>query len=415
MTTITHPKAEAPELVRLPHSHIALFLAKLRAAGYSERTLKKKQSVADAFITWSQRKRIALHELNEDCVTAFLRRSPARRMAREKFEKSVLQLLMVYLRRDAGVPGPRPSPCPSPGDELVCRYVDYLRKDRGLAENSILVYAPFVRDLLRDQVARSGDVSVKAFDAATIRSFILSHIRERSGEYRRLLATSLRSFFRFLFLRGDLAVDLSVSVPTVRKCQKPGIPAFLSPEEIDRVLTATDQSSATGRRDYAILLLLARLGLRAGEIVTLELNDIRWRLGEIVIHGKGRVIESLPLPADVGAALARYLREDHSIRKGRRVFHRVYAPPVGLTGPAAVGHIVRLSLTRAGIQRSGRGAAHLFRHGLGTQMIRKGASLAEISEVLRHRSLNTTAIYAQVSFEALRTVATPWPGSRGDR
>jgi site-specific recombinase XerD len=293
--------------------------------------------------------------------------------------------------------------------------VDYLRKDRGLAENSILVYVPFVRDLLRDQVSRAGDLSVKAFDAATIRSFLLSHVRERSGEYRRLLATSLRSFFRFLFLCGDLAVDLSLSVPSVRKCQKTGIPAFLSPEEIDRVLAATDQSTATGRRDYAILLLLARLGLRAGEIVTLELNDVLWRSGEIVVRGKGRITESLPLPADVGAALARYLREDRSVREGRRVFRRVYAPPVGLTGPAAVGHIVRLSLTRAGVQRSGRGAAHLFRHGLGTQMIRKGASLAEIAEVLRHRSLNTTAIYAQVSFEALRTVATPWPVIRGDR
>jgi site-specific recombinase XerD len=193
------------------------------------------------------------------------------------------------------------------------------------------------------------------------------------------------------------------------------VPAFLSPEEINRVLAATDRSTATGRRDHAILLLLARLGLRAGEIVTLELDDIRWRSGEIIIRGKGRIIESLPLPADVGEALARYLHEDRSIREGRRVFRRVYAPAVGLTGPAAVGHIVRLALKRAGVQRSGRGAAHLFRHGLATQMIRKGASLAEISEVLRHRSLNTTAVYAQVSFEALRTLARPWPVIRGDR
>jgi integrase/recombinase XerD len=415
LTTITNPKAEAPEPVGLPHSHIALFLAKLRATGYSERTLKKKRSVADAFIKWSQHNSIDLHQLNEDGIEAFLGRSLKRHIAREQFERSALRLLLVYLRRDAGVPGPLPSPCPSPVDELVCRYVDYLRKDRGLAENSILVYVPFVRDLLRDQVSSVGDLAVEAFDAATIRNFLLSHVRERSGEYRRLLATSLRSFFRFLFLRGDLAVDLSLSVPTVRKCQKPGIPAFLSPDEIDQVLAATDQSTTTGRRDYAILLLLARLGLRAGEIVTLELNDIHWRIGEIVIRGKGRVIESLPLPDDVGTALAQYLREDRSVREGRRVFRRVYAPPVGLTGPAAVGHIVRLSLMRAGVQRSGRGAAHLFRHGLGTQMIRKGASLAEISQVLRHRSLNTTAIYAQVSFEALSTVATPWPVIRGAR
>ncbi len=415
MTTNTQKKAEAREPDWLLDSHIAGFLAKLRAAGYSERTLKRKKSVATAFIKWSQRKSIRLHELNEQVVAAFLGRSRERRTSRVPIEKSALRLLLDYLRHSAGVPGPLPSPCPSPVDELVCKYVDYLRKDRGLAENSILVYVPFVRDLLRDQVSRAGGLSVKAFDVATIRSFLLNHVRERSGEYRRLLATSLRSFFRFLFLCGDLTVDLSLSVPTVRKCQKPGIPAFLSPEEIDQVLAATDQSTATGRRDYAILLLLARLGLRAGEIVTLELNDIRWRSGEIVIRGKGRVIESLPLPADVGAALALYLREDRGIREGRRVFHRVYAPPVGLTGPAAVGHIVRLSLTRAGVQRSGRGAAHLFRHGLGTQMIRKGASLAEISQVLRHRSLNTTAIYAQVSFEALRGVATPLPVIRGAR
>jgi site-specific recombinase XerD len=415
LTTNTQKRAEVREPAGLLNSHIAGFLAKLRAAGYSERTLKKKQSVATAFIKWSQGKKIRLHELNEAVVAAFLGRSRERRATRVKFEKSALRLLLDYLRHGAGVPDPLPSPCPSPVDGLVCRYVDYLRKDRGLAENSILVYVPFVRDLLRDQVSRAGDLSVKAFDAATIRSFLLSHVRERSGEYRRLLATSLRSFFRFLFLCGDLAVDLSLSVPSVRKCQKTGIPAFLSPEEIDRVLAATDQSTATGRRDYAILLLLARLGLRAGEIVTLELNDVLWRSGEIVVRGKGRITESLPLPADVGAALARYLREDRSVREGRRVFRRVYAPPVGLTGPAAVGHIVRLSLTRAGVQRSGRGAAHLFRHGLGTQMIRKGASLAEIAEVLRHRSLNTTAIYAQVSFEALRTVATPWPVIRGDR
>jgi integrase/recombinase XerD len=415
LKTNTQEKAEVHEPAGLLDSHIAGFLAKLRTAGYAERTLKKKQSVATAFIKWSQRKRIRLHEVNETAVAAFLGRSRQRRATRVQFEKSGLRLLLDYLRHGAGVPSPLPSPCPSPVDEFVCLYVDYLRKDRGLAENSVRVYAPFIRDLLSDQVSKTGVVSVKAFDATTIRSFLLDQVVDRSGEYKRLLATSLRSFFRFLFLRGDLAVDLSASVPTVRKCQKPGAPAFLSPEEIDRVLAASDQSTATGRRDYAILLLLARLGLRAGEIVTLELNDIRWRCGEIVIRGKGRVIESLPLPADVGAALARYLREDRGVREGRRVFLRVYAPPVGLTGPAAVGHIVRRSLTRAGVQRPGRGAAHLFRHGLGTQMIRRGASLTEISQVLRHRSLNTTAIYAQVSFEALRTVATPWPVIRGDR
>ncbi|MGD1082076.1 MAG: tyrosine-type recombinase/integrase [Candidatus Sulfotelmatobacter sp.] len=300
-------------------------------------------------------------------------------------------------------------------EPIVNRYVNYLRNDRGLTKNSVLVYEPFIRGLLVDQVAKTGSVSVDAFDATLIRGFLLEHIHGRSGEYARLLATALRSFFRFLFLSGDLPTDLSASVPTVCKTRRTTVPAFLSPEEIDRVIAATDRSTLTGRRDHAVLLLLARLGLRAGEIVILELDDIHWRTGEIVIRGKGSMVDRLPLLADIGEALALHIRQDRSVSESRRVFQRVYPPHVGLTGPAAIGHIVRQALARAGVRRSGRGAAHLFRHGLATQMIRRGASLTEISEVLRHRSLNTTAVYTQVSFEALRTVARSWPVVGGGR
>ena len=302
---------------------------------------------------------------------------------------------------------------PEKVEPLFSRYLNYLRNDRGLAKNSVLVYAPFIRCLLVDQVAKTGSVSVHAFDATSIRSFLLERIHGRSGEYARLLGTALRSFFRFLFLCGDLPTDLSASVPTVCKPRRNTVPAFLLPEEIDRVIAAIDRSTLTGRRDHAVLLLLARLGLRAGEIVILELDDIHWRIGEIVIRGKGGMVDRLPLLADIGEALALYIRQDRSVSEFRRVFQRVYPPHVGLAGPAAIGHIVRQALARAGVRRSGRGAAHLFRHGLATQMIRKGASLTEISEVLRHRSLNTTAVYTQVSFEALRTVARSWPATGG--
>lgn len=302
---------------------------------------------------------------------------------------------------------------PAEDHPLVSRYVNYLRKDRGLAKNSILVYTPYVRDLLADQAVKTGGISVRAFDAVAIQRFLLDRIRGRSSEYVRLLATSLRSFFRFLFLCGELPTDLSAAVPTVCKPQRTVPPAFLSPDEIDRVISATDRSTATGRRDYAVLMLLARLGLRAGEIVRLELDDIHWRTGQIIIHGKGGVIEPLPLLAEVGEALAQYLCEDRQKNESRHVFRRVYPPFGGLAGPAAVGHIVRAALTRAGVRRSGRGAAHLFRHGLATQMIRSGATLTEISEVLRHRSLNTSAVYAHVSFEALRAVAASWPLTGG--
>jgi len=149
--------------------------------------------------------------------------------------------------------------------------------------------------------------------------------------------------------------------------------------------------------------------------VSLKLDDIRWRAGEIIISGKGGMVDHLPLLSDMGEALAAYLRRDRGVSASRQVFLRTWAPHIGLTGPAAVGHIVRQALARAEVRRSGRGAAHLFRHGLATKMIRQGASMSEIAEVLRHRSQTTTAIYAQVSFEALRSVALPWPEIGGAR
>jgi len=297
--------------------------------------------------------------------------------------------------------------------ELKRRYLNYLRKERGLTENSIRVYSPLIGDFLTEQMARRGCISSQALGAPSIRDFLLERASNRSSEYSRLLATSLRSFFRFLYLHGETALDLSLTIPKVRRWRQAAVPAFLSPEEVERTLSAPDRSTPRGRRDYAILLLLARLGLRAGEVVTLELGDIDWRAGEILVRGKGRLLERLPLPWDVGEALSVYLDKDRGTHASRRVFLRMLGPRVGLAGPAAVGHIVRWAFARAGLHSSGRGAAHRFRHSLATTMIRHGASMTEIAEVLRHRSQSTTAIYAKVDFEALRAVARPWPIPRG--
>ena len=291
--------------------------------------------------------------------------------------------------------------------------MDYLKQDRGLAENSVLVYAPFIRDFLASQDAGDGHILPDAFDASTIRNHFLARSKGRSGEYMRLMAVALRSFCHFLFLRGDTPRDLYESVPTVCKYRQSSVPTFLTPEQEEALIATVDRLTPTGRRDYAILLLLARLGLRAGEIVALEIGDIRWRSAELVIHGKGRMIEHVPLLSDVGEALAAYLHDDRGSSASRRVFLRMWAPRVGLAGPAAIGHIVRLAFVRAGFRPAYRGAAHLFRHGLATTMIRRGASMAEIAEVLRHRSLDSTAIYAKVAFDELRGVARPWPVTGG--
>jgi len=388
------------------------FLQQLRDAGYAERTLRKKRTIARAFARWAKRKGIATIDLNDGHADAFARRLPRVGEPRLKFELAAVRLFLGNLRATAGLQWPAPQALTST-TSLLQQYENHLRNDRGLAENSLRVYLPLIRTFLASKLAGNG--FPRSLKALKIRDFVVAQTRNRSPEYVRLLATALRSFCRFLFLFGHMAVDLAPSVPRVCKFRQSTPPAFLAPEEVARAMAAIDRSTPRGRRDYAILLLLARLGLRAGEIVSLELDDICWRTAEIVVRGKGRTVERLPLLRDVGEALAAYLRKDRGVSKSRRIFLRMLAPRIGLTGPAAVGHIVRLALARAGIRRSGRGAAHLFRHGLATRMIRHGASLPEIAEVLRHRSQMTTSGYTQVAFEALREVAQPWPARGGAR
>ena len=412
MTTIDAITDDVPE--GLPVHHIEAFLKHLHTAGYADKTLRKKQSILTAFAQWMKDESIALAHLDESVIATFVNRSTGAPTARARFKLAVLRLLLAYLRSEAIVRLPV-SVGESSIDNIGGRYVDYLRQDLGLAENSVHVYAPFIRDFLQSQDAGDGSrILPSAFNASTIRNHLLARSKEgRSGEYMQLMAVALRSFCHFLFLRGDTPRDLAISVPTVRKGRQSSVPTFLTPEQVETILASTDRSTPCGRRDYAILLLLARLGLRAGEIVTLELDDIRWRSAELIVHGKGQMVEHVPLLYDVGDALAIYLHDDRDASTSRRVFLRMFAPRVGLTGPAAIGHIVRLAFARAGLRPACRGAAHLFRHGLATTMIRHGASMAEIAEVLRHRSQNSTAIYAKVSFEALRGVARAWPTTGG--
>ena len=310
---------------------------------------------------------------------------------------------------------PGPTEVTSPADALVGCYVAHLRMDRGLAENSIAVYVPCARAFLAHRVASPGQLALEALDAEAIRTFLVERVGGRSSESARLLSIGLRSFLRYLVLRGVIARDLSGAVPRVRTYQQAGVPVVLSPDEVERTLATTDRSTPRGRRDHAILLLLARLGLRASEVVALELGDLHWRTAEIVVRGKGPRRDHLPLLADVGEAVALYLREDRGSSPSRRVFLRLIPPRVGLSSPCAIDHIVRLAFKRAGIGPYRRRVAHLFRHSLATRMIRHGAAMAEIAEVLRHRSQTTTALYAKVSFDALRTVARHWPAVGGAR
>jgi site-specific recombinase XerD len=225
----------------------------------------------------------------------------------------------------------------------------------------------------------------------------------------KLLTTALRSFLRYARYRGEVTLDLAAAVPVVANWSMPSIPRAIGADQIRQLLASIDRSTATGRRDYAILLLLARLGLRSGEVAFLELDDIDWDAGQMSVRGKRNQRTALPLPTDVGKAIAKYLQHDRPRSTSRRVFLRGKAPIRGFLSQSAVGSIVRHALQRAGVQAPTTGA-HQFRHALATQMLHRGASLAEIGELLRHRNTQTTTIYAKVDLKALRTLALPWPG-----
>jgi integrase/recombinase XerD len=403
---MTTNAANAARHVRRLTAHIDSFLDGFRATGYAPAAVTSRRLIINAFIRSVASTHRAVEDLSDADVIAFLKRRPTRR--EDPKERAVLRRFLVHLRAE-GVCSPTESGPVTPADEITQRYVAFLRQDRGLATNSIAIYAPCARDFFTYRVTHVGRLALQTLDADTVRTFLVTRIANRSTESSRLLSVSLRSVLRFLFLRGETPRDLSSAVPMVRTYRQSTVPAVLSAEDVQRVLATPDRSTVRGRRDAAILLLLARLGLRASEVVFLELGDLHWRAGEVVIRGKGPRRDHVPLLADVGGAIARYLEHGRGPSVSRRVFLRIIPPRVGLARPCAIDHIVRLAFTRAGVRLRPRRVAHLFRHSLATRMIRHGASLSDIAEVLRHRSQNTTGIYAKVSLDALRGVARPWP------
>jgi len=284
----------------------------------------------------------------------------------------------------------------------------YLRQERALANATIPNYLLFINSFLGD---RFGNRSVLLGRLRTqdIVRFVQHEAPRLHLKRAKLLTTALRSFLQYARYRGDITLDLAAAVPPVANWSMTSIPRAIPPDQVRQLLASIERCTTIGRRDYAILLLLARLGLRSSEVVLLELDDLDWQAGRFSVRGKGGRRTELPLPNDVGKAIAEYLRYGRPPSASRRVFLRGRAPIHGFLGPSAIGSLVRNSLKRAGINAPTNGA-HQFRHALATQMLRHGASLSEIGEVLGHRSPETTKIYAKVDLDALRILALPWPG-----
>jgi site-specific recombinase XerD len=282
----------------------------------------------------------------------------------------------------------------------VARYTEYLVHQRGLAPGTIRSYCDFARRFL----AKLGPAWRRLGPADVIHS-VESEFRRRSVSYCKHKVGELRALLRYLYVDGQLSLDLAPCVPAVAGWRLASLPQALEPEQVTRLLSGCRRGTVAGCRDRAILCLLSRLGLRAGEVAALQLEDIDWRGGELLIRGKGHSDGRLPLPRDVGQAVAAYLRKRPRVET-RALFLCARAPhrPIG-------GHVVS-DLARKGLRAIGvgSGSAHRLRHTAATQMLRAGASLSEISHVLRHRHLDTTAIYAKVDDASLRTLARPWPG-----
>jgi len=293
-----------------------------------------------------------------------------------------------------------------PSEVLVDGFVGYLRSERGVSELTIDAYVIEVRRFLSGR----GGGELRALTAADVSAAVLGEVGRRSPATVRRYGCALRSFLRFFYLTGLVDRDLSAAALPVSGRRRSLLPQGITPEQAKALLRACDRRRAAGRRDYAVIVVMLRLGLRATEVATLRLDDLDWRAGQVTVHGKGGRVDQLPLPVDVGEAVAAYLRRGRPrTATVREVFLGLRPPHVGIRR-GGVTAIVASAARRAGL---GVVRAHRLRHTAATDMLRAGAPLAEIGQVLRHRSLGSTAVYARVDVERLRTIARPLPAGAG--
>jgi site-specific recombinase XerD len=386
-------------------SYFDAYLKRIEQEGFLPSSVPMQMYAIARFSKWLQICQPDLYQVDESTVERFLQRDAG---VIHSCESAPLRRLLAMLR-DIGVTAakaPEPVDC---RDRFISEYRRYLIQERGLAESTLLNYVPFAEQLLSSRFGQSA-LNLSELTALDVTKFMQDRVRQKLSPGRaKLLVTALRSFLRYLRHQGEISLDLAGCVPPVAIWALSAVPKFLPAGAVQIVLDRCERDTPDGKRNYAVLLLLARLGLRACEIVALGLDDIDWDNGRITVRGKGGRWAQLPLPNDVGEAMAIYLRSGRPQCASRHVFLRHRAPIRGFAHSITVSTIVRRALIHAGID-SDRKGAHLFRHTLATDLLRKGASLDEIGEVLRHRSPNTTALYAKVDLTALRSLALPWPG-----
>lgn len=383
--------------------YAAAFKEELEAAGYTPLSTASVMRVVSNLSIWLEEQAVAAADLDADRIEEFIR---ARRSA-GFVAPPPLRTLGVMLRvlEASGVAiTRRPTRPTSAMEDLLSSFRTYLLDERGLATCTTDAYVHRARRFLagRPEGANLADLCAKDVTDAVLRESATWSV----GATQYFVA-GVRSFLRYCFAEGLTPSDLSAAALTTTGRRASTLPMGISRADADALLASCDRRRAEGRRDYAILVTLLRLGLRASEVAAMSLDDIDWRAGLVVVHGKGRRDDSLPLPDDVGRALAGYLQRGRPPTERRELFLRMIAP-AGPLGRGGVACIVRRACGRAGIAPIG---PHRLRHTLACGMIAAGVPLPEISQVLRHRSISSTGNYARVDVDALRAVAQPWPGS----
>lgn len=378
----------------------------LLGQGYSPLTSRNLLRLVSHLSRWLVAAGLRLSDLTRERIEAFF---AERRNAGYRFyiTPRSLEPILSYLESEGAVSLPRTEVQRGAVEELLDDYELFLVKERGLRTATLGQYRYHARKFLSCQLGPRS-LGLNRLSAEDITTFIL-HTSERfCVGTTKLAVTVLRSLLRFLYLRGDLQRDLVGAVPAVAGWRQAGIPKFISPRELRQLLASCDRRTHIGRRDFAILVLLARLALRRCEVAAIELNDIDWRAGELLLHGKGGADVRLPLPSDVGDAIAGYLKRGRPslLSESRSLFLTSRAPHRPLSA-GTVSSIVADASKRAGLRRI---SSHRLRHTAATQMLRNRVSLSDVALVLRHRSVDTTAIYAKVDHSTLRELAVPWPG-----
>jgi len=370
--------------------------------GYTTSSATAQLELAAHLSRWLQAEGLGTDALTGPVIERFL--DTRRRDYSSHFSVQALEPLLGYLRRAGLAPEPvPPEPC-SGGERLLARFGEHLRVERGLTEPVVLAYQHWVRPFV-EQVVDVEESDLRDLGAVDVQRFLVATLPGPSQKSAQMTACALRSFLGFCYAEGIVAVPLAGAVPAVAHRKLSGLPQDLTADQMDSLLDACDRGAPTGRRDYAVMVCLHRLGLRCGETARLSLDDIDWETGTLSIHGKGGRTDRLPLPVDVGQALVDYLRHGRPDTSARAVFVRAHAPFTAMA-PSSLSCIVARAGRRAGL---GTVHAHRLRHTAATRALNAGATLEEVAQLLRHAGTATTMIYAKTDQRRLAGLARPWP------